>query len=126
MRRHVLAPALLGAIIGTGIVIGIVSSARDARSQPSDPVVPGPAEPLLVHAPFTPYAADEGALSFEELGQSEQDAIVAQRNREAPEALAARFEMMRAMTIARGERTHAEVAASMIGLEGFATDGVVP
>lgn len=73
-----------------------------------------------------PNAADEGALTFDQLDEHERAVIEAQRVRETPEALQARFATLKAMTIARGERTHAEVSASMVGLEGLAGEGVVP
>lgn len=96
------------------------------RSATSDPVPEEPAPSPPVHPPFTPYAADEGALTFEQLDPVERAVVEAERTRESPEALEARFARLRAIAIERGERTRAEVAASVVGLEGFDIEGVLP
>lgn len=121
VRLIVKAICLTAVLVGFGAV-GVRPATSDPEPAPDHPV---PAS-VQWHVPFTPYAADEGALTFEQLDAHEQALVAVERERESPAELAARFDALKAMTITRGERTHAEMAASMVGLEGLANEGVLP
>src|SRR5688572_23951768 len=104
--RSLLARVGTAVFVVFGLVLVLPRGSRTATSDPEPP----PVAPLGLppHPMFTPYAADEGALTFEELSVEEQEVIEAEREREPAEIREARFATLKAMTIARGERTHAE------------------
>src|SRR5687767_7156123 len=76
--RSLLARVGTAAFVVFGLALVLPRGSRTATSDPEPP----PIAPLGLppHPMFTPYAADEGALTFEELSAEEQEVIEAERS----------------------------------------------
>ena len=142
MRKRIVSIAFSAVVLATVLAAYLlVRSTTRARAQVADdPLVEGDVEPVTdpaepnptiepgppQHDPFTPYPADEGALTWDDLTEDEKvgaEAIQEWAETANGEAVHNAFAAAAATT---SDLREVEAAQTASGLDGIETLGVVP